>query len=96
MPSSFSETVESTAPSTLRKLPWAKKEIETLHGNINIKIPEKTTNGTVLRLKELGLPKKSGGYGNLNVKIELSIPKDLSKEEIQLYEKLLNLEKNKK
>ena len=70
-----------------------KKEIETLHGNINIKIPPKTTGGTVLRLKGLGLPKKSGGYGNLNVKINLSIPKTLSDEEIKLYEQLLKLEK---
>lgn len=70
-----------------------KKEIETLHGNINIKIPPKTSCGAVLRLKELGLPKKSGGYGNLNVKISLAIPKDLTDEQIKLYEQLLKLEK---
>lgn len=69
-----------------------KKEIQTLHGNINIKIPPKTACGAVLRLKELGLPKKSGGYGNLNIKISLAIPKDLSDEQIKLYEQLLKLE----
>lgn len=69
-----------------------KKEIETLHGNINIKIPPKTSCGAVLRLKELGLPKKSGGYGNLNLKIGLSVPKDLTDEQIKLYEQLLALE----
>lgn len=69
-----------------------KKEIQTLHGNINIKIPPKTSCGAVLRLKELGLPKKSGGYGNLNIKISLAVPKDLSDEQIKLYEQLLKLE----
>ena len=70
-----------------------KKELETLHGNINIKIPPRTSCGAVLRLKELGLPKKSGGYGNLNVKISLAVPKDLTDEQVKLYEKLLELEK---
>ena len=69
-----------------------KKELSTLHGNINIKIPPRTTAGSVLRLKGLGLPKKSGGYGNLNVKINLAVPKNLTDEQIKLYEKLLKLE----
>ena len=71
-----------------------KKELQTLHGNINIKIPPRTSCGAVLRLKELGLPKKSGGYGNLNVKISLAIPKNLTEKEIKLYEELLKLENN--
>ena len=71
-----------------------KKELQTLHGNINIKIPPRTSCGAVLRLKELGLPKKSGGYGNLNVKINLAVPKDLTEKEIKLYEELLKLENN--
>ncbi len=69
-----------------------KKEIQTLHGNINIKIPPRTSCGAVLRLKELGLPKKTGGYGNLNVKISLAVPKNLTDEQIKLYEQLLKLE----
>ena len=69
-----------------------KKEIETLHGNINIKIPPRTSGGAVLRLKGLGLPKKTGGYGNLNVKINLVVPKELSQEQIKLYEQLLKIE----
>ena len=73
-----------------------KKEIETLHGNINIKIPANTSCGATLRLKELGLPKKHGGYGNLNVKINIDIPTNLSTEQIKLYEKLLELEKKNK
>lgn len=71
------------------------KEISTLHGSITIKIPPKTSCGAKLRLKELGLPKKGGGYGNLNVKISLALPKELSDKEIDLYKKLLELESKK-
>ena len=71
------------------------KEISTLHGSITIKIPPKTSCGAKLRLKELGLPKKGGGYGNLNVKISLALPKELSDKEIELYKKLLELESKK-
>lgn len=68
-----------------------KKDIQTLHGNISIKVPAGTT-GT-LRLKNLGLPAKSGGYGYLNAKIKVVIPKKISEKEIELYKKLAELEK---
>ncbi len=70
-----------------------KKEIKTLHGNIKITIPQKAQSGKTLRLKDLGLPKKTGGYGNLNVKININIPQNLSNKEIDLYKQLLTLEK---
>lgn len=69
-----------------------KKDIQTLHGNIGIKIPAGTSTGT-LRLKNLGLPTKSGGYGDLNAKIKIVIPKKISDKEIDLYKKLSDLEK---
>ena len=68
-----------------------KKDIKTLHGNIGIKIPAGTSSGT-LRLKSLGLPKKDGGYGDLNAKIKIVIPKKLSDKELDLYKKLADLE----
>lgn len=67
-----------------------KKDIKTLHGKIGIKIPAGTT-GT-LRLKSLGLPKKDGGYGDLNAKIKIVLPKKLSDKEVELYKKLSELE----
>ena len=66
-----------------------KKDIETLHGKIGIKIPPRTSSGQTLRLKGLGLPKKGGGYGNLNVKIKIVIPKNLSDKQIELYKKIM-------
>ena len=67
-----------------------KKEIETLHGKIGIKVPPKTSSGQSLRLKGLGLPQK-GGFGNLNAKIKIVIPKNLSDKQIELYKKLAEL-----
>lgn len=65
-----------------------KKDIGTLHGKIGIKIPPRTSSGQILRLKGLGLPKKGGGYGNLNAKIKIVIPKNLTDKQIELYKKL--------
>ncbi|MBS4760180.1 MAG: J domain-containing protein [Clostridium sp.] len=90
--SDLTKTIEVTPAEAVV---GTKKELKTLHGNINIKIPPRTSCGAVLRLKELGLPKKAGGFGNLNVKISLSVPKSLSEQEINLYEELLKLENEK-
>lgn len=68
-----------------------KKDIKTLHGNIGIKIPAGTASGT-LRLKNLGLPRKEGGFGDLNAKIKIVIPKKLSDKQIELYKKLGELD----
>lgn len=84
----ISKEVEITPPQAVL---GCKKDIKTLHGNIGIKIPAGST-GT-LRLKSLGLPKKDGGYGDLNVKIKIVMPKKLSDKEIELYKKLAELEK---
>ncbi len=63
------------------------KEIETLHGKINIKIPAGVSSGQSLRLKNLGLP-SSSGYGDLNAKIKIVVPKNYSKEIIDLYKEI--------
>ena len=69
----------------------AEKEINTLHGKINIKIPPKVSSGQALRLKNLGLPDKDGKFGDLKVKMKIVLPKDLSDKEIELYKQLAKL-----
>ncbi len=86
--SDLTKEIEITPPEAVL---GTKKEIETLHGKISIKIPPKTSSGQSLRLKELGLPKKGGGYGNLNAKIKIVIPKNLSDRQIELYKKIAEL-----
>ena len=68
-----------------------KKEIITLQGIITITIPPRTSTGQKLRLKDLGLPKKDGGKGNLNARIKIIIPKNLSDKQIELYKQIQNL-----
>lgn len=68
-----------------------KKEIETLHGNIKITIPPNSRTGKTLRLKGLGLPTKNNEFGNLNIKITINIPENISEKEKELYKKLRDL-----
>lgn len=82
----LTKDVEITPPEAVL---GCQKEIQTLHGNIGIKIPPMTSSGKMLRLKNLGLPKKAGGYGNLNAKIKIVLPEKLTPEQIDLYKKLL-------
>lgn len=73
-----------------------KKQIKTLDGKaININIPKGTDNGKILRLKNLGMQssERIGQKGDLLVRINVTIPKDLTKEEEELFKKLSNLRK---
>lgn len=65
-----------------------KENIRTLDGKtISIKIPEGTDSETILRLKGLGL-KNETKRGDLFIKIHINVPKNLSREEKELFEKL--------
>ena len=68
-----------------------KKDVQTPTGIVSVKIPPKTNSGKQLRLKGLGLPADKGN-GDLNVKINISLPNNISDKEIELYEKILKLE----
>lgn len=64
-----------------------EKQIKTPSGNIKIKFPAGMSSGKKLRIKEMGLPSKEG-KGNLEARVKIIIPTELSKEAIGLYEKL--------
>ncbi len=85
----LTKTVEITPAEAVL---GCKKDISTLHGIIGIKIPPETRSGKTLRLKELGLPKKTGGFGNLNVKVSINLPSSISEKQKELYKKILELE----
>ena len=84
--SDLTKDVEISPPEAVL---GCKKEINTLHGNIGIKIPPMTSTGKMLRLKNLGLPKKSGGFGNLNARIKIVLPENLTQKQIDLYKQLI-------
>lgn len=68
-----------------------KEKIKTLDGKtISINIPEGTESENILRLKGLGL-NKNYGRGDLFVKIHVTIPKNLSRDEKELFKKLKSL-----
>lgn len=69
-----------------------KKDVKTLHGSVSIKVPPLTHSGKILRLKDLGLPKVGGGFGHLNVKININIPQKLTDKQIDLYKQLAELD----
>lgn len=64
-------------------------EIPTLEGKVKVKIEPGTQPGKILRLRGKGLPDVNGyGKGDLLVKINVWIPKSLSKEDKKLIESL--------
>ncbi len=70
-----------------------KESIRTLDGKtISINIPEGTESEKILRLKGLGLINENI-RGDLFVNIHVTIPKDLNKEEKELFNKLKSLRK---
>ena len=71
------------------------KNVPTLHGTVKVTIPPQTQSGKSLRLKNLGLPTKDGGFGSMNVKIQIAIEENLSAEQTELYKKLYELDGNK-
>ena len=68
------------------------KEIETPQGKITVKIPANTSSEKALRLKGLGLPLKDGGYRDLNAKIKIILPRNMSKKQIELYKQIQELQ----
>jgi DnaJ-class molecular chaperone len=67
----------------------ATVEIPTISSRVKVKIEKGTQSGRILRLKGKGLPDVNGyGQGDLLVKINIWIPKHISKEEQKTLEKL--------
>lgn len=67
----------------------AKVEFPYLKGTVTVNVPPGSQNGTVLRLKRLGLPGADGKPpGNLLVRLEVRLPERPSAAEKELLEKL--------
>lgn len=66
-----------------------KISVETIDGEINMKIPAGMQSGEVFRIREKGVPQMGRrGRGDHLVKIIVKIPKNLSKDQKELIEKL--------
>jgi curved DNA-binding protein len=81
--------LELDAPVT----PWeaalgARVEVPIIGGKASVKLQPGTQSGQRLRLRGKGFPKKSGGHGDLYVRIRIEVPQNLSSRERQLFEEL--------
>ncbi|WP_350342501.1 molecular chaperone DnaJ [Proteinivorax tanatarense] len=67
-------------------------EVDTLDGKGKLKIPAGTQSGTIFKLKDKGIPYLRGnGRGDHHVKVKVTIPKKVDKEERELLEKIAEL-----
>jgi len=55
----------------------ATVSVPTLDGTVGVKIPAGTSDGRTLRLKGRGVPKRSGGAGDLLVTVKVAVPSRL-------------------
>ncbi len=65
-----------------------EKEIGTLDGELTLKVPAGTDNGTILRIKGKGVPVGNNKRGDIYVRMKVQMPEKLSKEAKKLIEEL--------
>jgi DnaJ-class molecular chaperone len=63
-------------------------DIQTLDGDIKLKVPSGISFGEILRIKGKGVPIERGKRGDLLVKIHIQLPAKLSKSAAKLIEDL--------
>lgn len=70
-----------------------KIEMNTLKGKLNVTVPKGSQSGTRLRVKGKGMPVygKEGAAGDLYIQLNVAVPKNLSKEETELFNRLKEL-----
>ncbi|MDI1337873.1 MAG: J domain-containing protein [Lacunisphaera sp.] len=77
----------------LELAPWeavlgVSAKITTLDGSASLKVPPGTTAGSQLRMRGLGLPRDSGGRGDLYARVRIQTPAVVSKAEQELWAQL--------
>ena len=62
--------------------------VETLTGNVAVKMPPGIQDGQKLRLRGKGLPKRDGTSGDMYVRVKVDIPRHLSSKQRELWQKI--------
>ncbi len=60
--------------------------IPTLEGKVGVRVPKGTADGRILRVRGRGVPKRSGGHGDLLVTVKVAVPPDLEGETVDALE----------
>lgn len=72
-------------------------KVNTLEGDVKMKVPTGTQPGDILRLPDKGLKRRRGsGYGDQLVKIDVKIPDDLTKKQKKMLKEFRSIEEEKK
>ncbi len=66
----------------------AEVTVPTLKGRVSLRIPPETQNGRVIRLAGQGMPRPTGGHGDLYVTVKVVLPTKLSDKERELVTEL--------
>ena len=79
--------LEVRVPITMTEaIRGAPIEVPTLTGTKRIRVPVGTQHGTVQRLRGEGPPRARGGRGDILYRLEIEMPHDLSREQLQALE----------
>lgn len=79
--------------TVLQVSPWeaalgATVTLQTLEGEVRLKVPPCSSSGRSIRLKERGYPRKEAGRGDLFATVQVVLPDALSERERELFEQL--------
>jgi curved DNA-binding protein len=90
---SFRPRGEDDLDVDLPVAPWqaalgATVPVQTPTGTAQVRVPAGSSSGRRLRLRGRGLPKSRGGSGDLHAIVKITVPKELSERERELYEQL--------
>lgn len=79
--------------SVYKALLGGEQTVDTLSGPVKIKLKPETPNGTRLRLRGKGFPvyKKEGQFGDLYLRLNLTLPQHLTDQEKDLFQQLAAL-----
>jgi DnaJ-class molecular chaperone len=66
----------------------AEVTVPTLKGRVSLRIPPETQNGRTIRLAGQGMPRPTGGHGDLYVTVKVVLPTKLSEKERELVKEL--------
>ena len=83
VPVSFSELALGTTLS-----------VPTLDGKVGVKVPKGTADGRILRVRGRGVPKRSGGAGDLLVTVKVAVPPKLEGEALEALQAYADAEKS--
>ncbi len=62
--------------------------VPTLKGRVSLRIPPETQNGRIIRLAGQGMPRQTGGHGDLYVRVKVVLPTKLDDKERELFRQL--------